>query len=81
MGANSETPVTFETCIAGNWVKRGNNWKFGIQDHENGLPGTGVIVACNSTKWAKVKWNNGNEHNYRIGASDSFDLFHSSGIK
>ena len=79
--AYSETPVTFENCIPGKLVKRGNDWRWGNQDHQNGLPGTGVIVECRSDKNAVVKWSNGNIHLYRVGYEAAFDLFYSGNNK
>ena len=68
-------PVTFENCETGKTVSRGKDWMFGDQDQQNGIAGTGVITECQSSKWARVQWNNGNSYIYHIGGVDSFIIY------
>ena len=68
-------PVKQETCEAEKSVSRGKDWQWEDQDHQNGLPGQGVIVSCVEEE-AVVKWNGGNTNKYRIGSSGAFDLIY-----
>ena len=58
------------------FVVRGKDWISGTQDYEKGMPGEGMIYWCNDTKWASVTWDGGSYGEYRIGAENSFDLYH-----
>ena len=82
--SDGKKSVTLKNCKAGESVERGKDWnEEWTQDHENGVPGVGVIVECRlfDMALAKVKWNNGGQNIYRVGEENSFDLFYSGNDK
>ena len=71
--------VTELNCLVGHEVRRGPDWEWGNQDHNNGVPGVGVITKCGlETGWGnkgvRAKWNSGTEDTYRMGVNDKYDL-------
>ena len=58
----------------GGKVGKGQDWKWSSQN-----VGSGFVIGCGkevkaSEKWVKVKWENGNQNNYRWGAEGAYDL-------
>ena len=75
---------TNENCETGKSVRRGKDWDWEDQDHQNGVPGKGVITVCQSTlgnQQADVKWDNGKTFNYRIGFVNLYDLYYAGNDK
>ena len=73
--------VTYDNCVTTRVVQRGSDWRWGDQDYQNGRPGKGVIKRCKENKWATVRWDNGEEQLYRIGAENSYDLIYTGNNK
>lgn len=68
--------VNFENYKVGAIVKKGPDWMWGTQ----GGGSLGIIVKetykdAHGIFWAKVKWENGEIHSYRVGPK-SFDLLY-----
>ena len=63
--------VVDKMCV-GARVHRGPDWKWKDQDGH----GTGTVVPRNISdkNWIRVKWDNGNDYNYRWTAENSFDV-------
>jgi len=58
---------------AGMRVRRGPDWAWGDQD--GGVEAIGVLVeVVDSEGWARVRWSNGSEQEYRWGAEEKYDL-------
>ena len=57
-------------------MKRGPNWVFGKEDGNQ----TGTIINVYSDGWVEVKWDNGLQHDYRVGAEDKFDVILVKGV-
>ena len=59
-------------------VKRGPDWQWGDQDGGDGGFGTvlrdGAPVRARPWTWARVKWDSGEENDYRTGAEGKYDL-------
>ena len=53
-------------------VVRGRDWSWRDQDGN----GVGTILGLSSQGWVTVKWNNGDQNSYRIGAEDKYDLYY-----
>ena len=56
-----ETVEVVDKMRVGARVCRGPDWKWGDQDGH----GTGTVVQYTSAGWIRVKWDNGNQNNYR----------------
>ena len=54
-------------------VIRGADWRYGNQD--GGPGGVGTILLTPSPGFVRVRWDNGQMHDYRMGASGAFDLY------
>jgi hypothetical protein len=54
-------------------VVKGRDWEWGNQD---GINGIGTILGLSSQGWVTVKWNNGDQNSYRIGAGNKYDLYY-----
>jgi len=76
-GGTPENTVTYKDCTINRKVKRGIDWTWGSEDHQNGKPGRGVILNCNViAKMATVKWAGGSNSRYRTGSGNSYDLYY-----
>ncbi|XP_062386938.1 soluble scavenger receptor cysteine-rich domain-containing protein SSC5D-like [Sardina pilchardus] len=57
----------------GTRVMRGQDWKWGNQDGTP--PGLGrVIGQLSESGWIQVRWDNGHQYKYRMGAEGKYDL-------
>ncbi|GFR51846.1 hypothetical protein Agub_g14313 [Astrephomene gubernaculifera] len=65
-------PVTTDIAKKGLIVTRGPDWKWDMQD--GGAGKTGRLTEASSSGWWSVKWENGGEYNYRVGAEGRYDL-------
>jgi len=64
-----------ETLVIGTRVKRGQDWRWGHQDGGPGSLGTVTKGAStNSSDWARVQWDTGEETDCRWGQQGRFDL-------
>ena len=74
----SDIMVRACNCAIRNIVKRGRDWEWGNQDHQNGKPSIGHVTLCEGLAgkgWARVRWNGGESNRYRIAAEGSHDLY------
>lgn len=69
--------VTKDNAVVGLKVVRGKDWEWGNQDGNS----VGTIIESSSYfplnssyLWVRVRWNNGDNHSYRIGYDNKFDL-------
>lgn len=71
--------ITIENVEINQRVRRGPDWVYGNQDcNEKGITLAGIIsfksvFTSSGSSWVYVKWDNGEEYDYRIGP-DKFDL-------
>lgn len=71
--------ITIENVEINQRVRRGPDWVYGNQDcNEEGTTLAGIIsfksaFTSSGSSWVYVKWDNGEEYDYRIGP-DKFDL-------
>ena len=75
--------VTKDNAYVGMKVVRGRDWNLKEKiyykyDHFNDKPRWGIITKIKESKlgaYAFVKWRNGKEYDYRIGALDKYELY------
>ncbi|KAL0218127.1 hypothetical protein RCL1_008975 [Eukaryota sp. TZLM3-RCL] len=71
--SDSERLLVYECVkIKGRRVKRGPDWRYGIQD--GGAGNVGVVTGLRGPGWVIVKWSNGNSQGYRWGCQGKYDL-------
>lgn len=66
-------------CVIGMKVVRGRDWSWGNQDGGPGNVGVIEKTGDYSNGWVRVRWANGKENGYRIGAYGCFDLYEYEG--
>lgn len=84
----SRVIVTKELAREGLSVMRGRDWRYANQDVRSGNKGKIIRIGSGSDGqcpdgWVRVKWEGGEEHSYKVGYNNSYDLYVyvSSGIE
>lgn len=60
-----------QKLMAGTRVRRGSDWKWGLQDTGTGI---GTVSLAKDEGWITVAWDKGVTNNYRWGAEGAFDV-------
>ena len=64
--------VTKQNVKTGDKVIKGKDWRW---DSQGGNSKFGVTKVIEDHNWVSVRWENGQQNTYRIGAEGCFDLY------